>query len=43
MRKNKNVKKRCVHDFRKWETETHTFKRCRKCHRTIKIAKENIE
>lgn len=43
MRKNKNVKPKCNHDFRKWETEEYLFKRCRKCHRSIKIAKEKIE
>lgn len=40
MRKNKNVKKKCCHDFKKYETETHIFKRCKLCHRTIKITKE---
>jgi len=39
MRKHKNVKKYHRHIYENWETETYTYKRCKTCHRTIKLRK----
>jgi hypothetical protein len=40
MRKNKNVKKKCIHNFKNYETDTYIFKHCKKCHHTVKIKKQ---